>query len=388
MMMSKGTIIYIGGYELPDKNAAAHRVLNNGKIFKNLGYDVVFIGISKEKKGDIFKTYRKTQGFGGYSIPYPNSKKDWIKYLTDISEVVKVIENTKDVKMLVCYNYQSFPLFKLKGYCNKNSIKIIADCTEWYSTRGEKLIYRLLKGFDTLFRMRFIQKKLDGIIVISSYLENYYKDITNLLVLPPLVDKSEEKWNIPMKVKKNKKIKFVYAGSPGKHKDKLSRIIKAFSNLDIKNNYIIYLIGITKEEYLKQEFREQNLKGIESNVEFLGRLSHKDSIQYLRRADYSIFVRDINRVSMAGFPTKFVESISTSTKVITNSSSDLQEYIYEGINGHLVNIEDGSLESLLYKILVKNEEEKNNIKNIDSNTFDFRNYINKTNEFLEKLIVK
>ena len=30
--MEKGTILYIGGFELPDKNAAAHRVLSNGKI--------------------------------------------------------------------------------------------------------------------------------------------------------------------------------------------------------------------------------------------------------------------------------------------------------------------------------------------------------------------
>ena len=30
--MSKGTILYVGNYELPDKNAAAHRVMANGKI--------------------------------------------------------------------------------------------------------------------------------------------------------------------------------------------------------------------------------------------------------------------------------------------------------------------------------------------------------------------
>ena len=40
--MSKGSIIYIGGFELPDKNAAAHRVLNNAKIIRELGYEVFF----------------------------------------------------------------------------------------------------------------------------------------------------------------------------------------------------------------------------------------------------------------------------------------------------------------------------------------------------------
>ena len=40
----KGTIIYYGGFSLPDKNAAANRVVSNGKIFKALGYNVVFLG--------------------------------------------------------------------------------------------------------------------------------------------------------------------------------------------------------------------------------------------------------------------------------------------------------------------------------------------------------
>ena len=29
MPKEKGTVLYVGGFELPDKNAAAHRVVNN-----------------------------------------------------------------------------------------------------------------------------------------------------------------------------------------------------------------------------------------------------------------------------------------------------------------------------------------------------------------------
>ena len=47
--MSKGTIIYFGIFELPDKNAAAHCVINNGKIFTALGYRTVFLGTVKGK---------------------------------------------------------------------------------------------------------------------------------------------------------------------------------------------------------------------------------------------------------------------------------------------------------------------------------------------------
>ena len=47
--MAKGTIIYMGNFELPDKNAAAHRVMNNGKIFKDLGYRVAYLGVTRDE---------------------------------------------------------------------------------------------------------------------------------------------------------------------------------------------------------------------------------------------------------------------------------------------------------------------------------------------------
>lgn len=42
--MEKRTILYV---ELPDKNAAAQRVLSVAKIFKSIGYNVIFLGIDK-----------------------------------------------------------------------------------------------------------------------------------------------------------------------------------------------------------------------------------------------------------------------------------------------------------------------------------------------------
>ena len=47
MNENRGTILYVGGFELPDKNAAAHRVLNNAKIFRELGFHVIFCGIDQ-----------------------------------------------------------------------------------------------------------------------------------------------------------------------------------------------------------------------------------------------------------------------------------------------------------------------------------------------------
>ena len=44
-----GTILYVGGFELPDWNAAAHRVVANAMIFRAIGYRVLLLGVTREK---------------------------------------------------------------------------------------------------------------------------------------------------------------------------------------------------------------------------------------------------------------------------------------------------------------------------------------------------
>ena len=44
----KGTILYVGNFELPDKGAAANRVVSNGKLFRKLGYGTAYLGIRKD----------------------------------------------------------------------------------------------------------------------------------------------------------------------------------------------------------------------------------------------------------------------------------------------------------------------------------------------------
>ena len=53
-MVNKGTIIYAGMFELPDEDAAAHRVHGISKILIELGYKIVFIGFSKKSDSRLW----------------------------------------------------------------------------------------------------------------------------------------------------------------------------------------------------------------------------------------------------------------------------------------------------------------------------------------------
>ncbi|NLD49210.1 MAG: glycosyltransferase family 4 protein [Clostridiaceae bacterium] len=389
--MTKGTIIYIGGFELPDKNAAAHRVLNNGKILRSLGYRVVFISVDNNLKYDksVLKTKKEIQGFDVWFVPYPKLYKQWVDYLFNIDSFIKVALNYTDIKAVICYNYQSVAFIKVMKYCRKRNIKIFADCTEWPSRSVGHLLFRIIKCVDTFLRMRIIHKKLDGIIVISKYLENYYKKSVEVLRVPPLVDLEEDKWSQSVDEFDDDIIRFVYAGSPGKLKDKLNLVIEALSSLRNNSNYLFYIIGITQEQYL-MDHEEHNklLEDLGEKIIFLGQQPHIDSLKYIKMADFSLFIRDDTRSTRAGFPTKFVESVSCGTPVITSKSSDLEEYIVNGENGFFLRIDSTEkLKKDIEKILLLSISDIKKVKDqvIDVDTFNFHLYFNQFAHFFNQV---
>lgn len=386
--MNKGTILYIGGFELPDKNAAAHRVLNNGKVLREIGYRVVFISIDKNLpfKGNNKSCKENVQGFDCWYVPYPKSNNQWLNYLTNIDSVKMLIKEYSDVKAIICYNYQAFALLRLKKYCNQNDIKLLADCTEWYSTKGSNIVFKIIKGLDSFLRMRVIQKKLDGVIVISKYLENYYNKFNNVLRIPPLVDLAESKWDI--KKRYNEIPQFVYVGSPGVNKDKINLVVESFYELKKQNKFVLNIVGISKEQYLNlYKEHESILNESVGFINFIGRISHIESLEYLKIADFSIFLRENTRLNNAGFPTKYVESISCGTIVITTKTSDLVDYSIQDRNPYFIDISSKSSVindmSMFFQYVNKKSFENLEIKR---DIFNYKNYIEQFEIFIKKIM--
>lgn len=369
----KGTVIYIGGFELPDKNAAAHRVIANAKILRDIGYNVVMVGVTKDAEmakaeNDEISSFRCRHEL------YPLSSLQWIKRIADISFFKKIFSEYNDVKMVICYNYPAIALAKLSLFCKKRGVKVVSDCTEWYGASGKNPVFRAVKRFDTWYRMTVVQKKLDGIIAISDYLEGYYRKYTKVVNIPPLVDCKDEKWKA---CEKNNPVKtIVYAGSPG-NKDKIYQLVDVLK--DINERYLLKVIGISKEEFIKNYGADKDkVDALDDRIIFMGRISHKEVVEIVKMADYSCFIREINRVTTAGFPTKFVESISCGTSVITNSSSNVDRFIKN--NGYLIDLDN--LKDNLIEIL--NEDEV--LKPEDNTLFDYRRYINVFEQFINEII--
>ena len=169
-----------------------------------------------------------------------------------------------------------------------------------------------MKTIDTALRMRVIHKRLDGLISISKYLFDYYqKWLKNVILLPPLIDKTEDKWgswniflvktcvNLFMPVHPEKEIKIRSIGYWLAYQTVKSLKIRPFQ---------LTIVGINKEQYLKSFNNNNGIPDkIKDEVKFLGRVTHKEAIDTIKCADYSIFIREQSRKNNAGFPTKFVE---------------------------------------------------------------------------------
>lgn len=378
--MSKGTIIYIGGFEMPDRNAAAHRVLNNAKILRRIGYNVVFCGVDKTISEDCVVPQRLGP-FWNMPSKYPQKTSEWVKSLVDFSHIKNTFSCFDDVKYVFAYNMHARPLSNLLKYCHKRKIKVFADATEWYGNAFSLHPIKFVRWYDTHHVMTNLQKKADGIIAISTFLEEYYRPfVKNIIRVPPLVDIEEEMWkaepeNYP------ETVEFTYTGVAGRDKDKLGLIVKCFSN--IQQDFLFTIYGLTQEQFLcAYPDLESEIRMLEGKIVFKGRVSHTESVLGLKRADYCVFIRDRNRKNMAGFPTKLAECVTSGTGIIANNVSNIEDY-FPLMNSYLldsINID----EIVAYiRLAIKNGK----VMHTQNRKFHWENEVDKFDSFLKNVDV-
>lgn len=369
--IQKKYIYYIGGFELPDKNAAAQRVVGNSKIFKNLGYEMLYSGITKAETSDEIQN--------SYPVTYPKNIFQMFKFITSIKFYKSIISNIDGIKMVILYNCPAVVSYRLLKYCKRKNIKCIGDITEWYHIKTNNIIFNFIKNMDSELRMKCINKKLDGLIVISAFLKDYYKRCKNVIMIPPLIDIEDKKWKLKGTKDNENTIKFLYFGSPGvDRKDRIDVIIDILQNC--KFDYVFNIVGIDNDQF-KKIYRNVELKS--EKIVFHGRVSHINALSFLKDSDALIFYRDDSIVSKAGFSTKFVESISYKVPVITNMTSNLSDYIKDDINGLVLNEKKNENITKLEGITKEKILELKN--NIDNSLFDYRKYIDSLNSWINKI---
>ena len=386
--------IYLGPFRFPKSDAAAARVLNNAKILMTLGHDVRVLSFGGEKNDNWqeyegipylvtsdMDTHRWKERFDRYTKPYPRCRA-----------ILKQLANDMDI--IICYNLTfSFSRW-LIPFCKRFRKKLIVDVTEWYSAQempGGRWspIYWMSEYY-----MKYTLTKIPNRILISSFLANQYPMGNNLL-LPPLVDIQDAKWNpngfdYPECVAKHQGIRILYSGTPY-YKDQLRHLIQATLLLLADSKCIqIIVAGVNEEQALVFFEKESDYWRNKEHFVFLGRIPQDAVPAYYRIADFSAIIREPTRKNMAGFPTKMAESMASGCPVFINKTSDLGIYAKDGQNAIIV--KDCTVDSImegLHRILNLTKKQIDEMKAVARTVgeirFDYRAYKNNVEEFINNL---
>lgn len=387
--MNEKIVFYVGNFDKPESNAAGKRVYGIALILAKLGYRIVLIGKSNTQHTNSYPIEYK-ENIVYYSFP----KVNLIHTQAFIDYIVNIMEIEGKPSLIIRYGSPGLSLFdsKLMYFCRKKSIKLVADVVDWLSSSGNNLIFNCVKTIDTYLEKAIYNKKSDGVIAISSYLSNYYSErACKTIIIPPVVSDYHKNKG------ENNCIRIVYAGMPfrlgrkvnksNEVKDRLDLAVRAVGFLDkSKINLILDIYGITAEQYLTAYPGHKNI--IESNQDiicFHGNRPMHEVQCAVQNADFTILLRDRNRATMAGFPTKVTESLSLGTPVITTNTSDLDKYIKPGKTGFFVDItNEEQLIQQLFNICMIDRNELSDIKHSCYESRDF--CVEKFKDILEDFI--
>ena len=391
------TIIYTGAFRFPIGDAAAARVLNNAKIFRALGYNVIFVsygGCTNESdKGEDGNYYY--DGFkyiisADIDVLDMNIIKRIYNFFHSGRKALKIITNMQsNFDIVIAYNPSMFFTNKMQSLCNKYNVSFVSDITEWYDSNefpgGRFSPPALINNFNMHLTQRTVRNK----ILISSFLDKFYKSSNNI-VLPPLVDSNDVKWScIKQVLPYFDGVRVIYAGTPAK-KDLLEIMLDAvFSCLKrgIKLQFVV--VGVTKDD-ISDYKNYQDVLTFPDNIIFCGRVLQTEVPSYYNVSDFSIIVRKLSRKSMAGFPTKLAETMMAGCPVLLNYTSDISKYIEHGYNGLIMsNWSAIELEKALLYIVNLSREDierlKANALKCGLDKFNYSNYIETTKIFLKSL---
>lgn len=318
----------------PNQDAGAVRIHMFAKILIEIGYKVTVISMGKSTRFNV----KHIENISYISYRSVNNSKfqkiiDYFMFPLRLKKFIK----KKHYDLCLHTQIDKISLKILKKYCEKNNGKLLYDAVEWFSSEqfknGEKSIgYKRNDSYNT----KWIDKQY-YVIAISDYLRKHFLDRgIKVLKIPVILD---VKNIISKKSISDDKLVIMYAGSPGK-KDYLFEILSGISLLkkEEQSKLKFVIIGVTREQLV-------NICGVENStidklsevIEIRGRIPRKDVLCELEKANFTILIRsEKQRYAKAGFPTKFVESLATGTPVISNLTSDLNDYLVDKRNGIIV----------------------------------------------------
>ncbi len=339
----RDTVLYIGGFGLPDRTASALRAFGNATVLRAAGYRVVIAG-KYARIPDPVLPPELIHGFACHDIRQPLPGLPVVDYTLSSANIHALAKQIglQRIVAIMAYNYPGFGLHRLLRLGRRLGVPVINESTEWYGWEGFRPLTNVRRILESRWRNNGLVDVAGNFICATEWSKRRQPH-ANTLVLPFALDRGWACWRAEVDdawCRDADAVRLVYSGSPGlgMHKDRLPLIVQALDRIDpAGRRFRFAVVGMTAKDYLHSMPQHAGLLGRHvQSIRFLGKMAHRDAVGVLKAGDFSVFVRERNRVSEVGFPTKYAEAATLGIPVLTNRSSDIADYLNDGENGILL----------------------------------------------------
>jgi glycosyltransferase involved in cell wall biosynthesis len=356
---SRDTLVFLGGFEFPALNAAATRIKAVARLFEKAGYRVVLIGCVRDSSlgpDDLRPVSMADTAAEAWEIGYPRSSREWLAKIVSIGSLKRHIASRYSDRLagIVCYNFPALAQLDAARLAWRLGAAAIGDISEWFANRPATSIMSVVKNADTWLRMNHINRRMDGLITSSPYLTRTYgRDVNAILELPTLVSRDPASIDRALHASPNSHPKRLFFAGTGFDpellktdteglKDRLDWSLELLAEAAHRGaNFRFDIYGAEKEKYLLICPQHRTLlEALGDKVTFHGRQPWAVVVEELARADFCFFLRKPTRVTLAGFPTKFSEAVTSDTPVLTNALENLCPYMVEGRNSLSIDVDN------------------------------------------------
>lgn len=326
-------VAYVGPFGYPEGGAAARRVLGMAQSLSLGGLDVVIASGAGQSMQDEGQTVVQDDGIG-YCLLAERVAEHWprplrrFRYAAMGGRTVEWLASQPQLPAaVILYSGYTPYLLRLLPWCRRNGVRLLFDAVEWYDPEHPWHYLTSPYQWNIEWAMRHLIPKVDGVIAISSYLADYYrKRGLPVVTVPPTTSAIAPGAWTP-----DGTLRLCYAGNPT-YKDDLGAVLKAVAGLGAQGAPVHLTVAGPSRDLVLHMLGDSSGHALPW-LETPGMLGHAQVRQLVGSMDFSILARQPCRMSEAGFPTKFVESLASGTPVIANLTSDLHLYLRDGETG-------------------------------------------------------
>ena len=347
-------ILYVGQIAIEGSASCTH-VRNRARFFNNIGYEVY--GLSECPKNEYDKV--EDTDFLKYVYMKPFHGKGKVRGAGWIADQFLGIHTYNEIIMalkfispdiIILYELNSIVVEeRIRAYCEKHNIRLIIEVTEWMEVENRKEIATRGIVWQKDIQKRYIDKRCGNIIAISEFLYEHYRNQgCNVIRLPPLVYDFADKDQVfrDRDAVKLRQVKLVFAGTTD-FKDYLEPMLKAIRKINNNEIKIIFDVVGPSPDAIERMLECSNLT--QCGINCYGRLSHENTLSIVRKADFSVLMRENKRYAKAGVSTKFVEAMSLAVPSICTAVGGTDAFVTDGVDGVL--IKDNSVHEVLDKLM-------------------------------------